>query len=187
MVDDLQDLDEAEGGPQPAQGRLLVRVDLGHGRTGLPPPWIVAAGPQVQVDPAALELELVDLALAEILTTGLEGEDLEVAGEVLELGQQFSYRHPTQRSASSAICDLGLRQSQPDLVATQGDRLGYGRHASPEARPVGQTVGARTAIRAVLARGTAPYQQLGAGPGGAGELPRERASAIGRQVSADGS
>jgi hypothetical protein len=34
VVDDPQDLDEAEGGPQPAQGRLLVGVDLGHGTAG---------------------------------------------------------------------------------------------------------------------------------------------------------
>jgi hypothetical protein len=33
----------------------------------------------VQVDPAALELELVDLALAVVLTAGLEREDLQVA------------------------------------------------------------------------------------------------------------
>lgn len=31
VVDDLQDLDEAEGGPQPSQDRLLVGVELGHG------------------------------------------------------------------------------------------------------------------------------------------------------------
>jgi hypothetical protein len=31
MVDDPQDLDEAEGGSQPPQGRLLVGVDFGHG------------------------------------------------------------------------------------------------------------------------------------------------------------
>jgi hypothetical protein len=30
----------------------------------------------VQVDPAALELELVDLAFAVVLTAGLEGENL---------------------------------------------------------------------------------------------------------------
>jgi len=48
----------------------------------------------VQVDPAALELELVDLALAVIFAAGLEGEDLKVAGQVLELGQQFLYGHP---------------------------------------------------------------------------------------------
>jgi hypothetical protein len=41
----------------------------------------------VQVDPAALELELVDLALAIVLAGGLEGQDLQVAGEVLELGE----------------------------------------------------------------------------------------------------
>ena len=97
MVDDLQSLDEAESGPQPAQGRLLVRVDLGHDPSRLPPWWIVASGPQVQVDPAALELELVDLALAVVLTARLEGEDLQVTGQVLELGQQFSY--PSSYSA----------------------------------------------------------------------------------------
>jgi hypothetical protein len=31
VVEDPQDLDEAEGGAQPPQGRLLVGVDLGHG------------------------------------------------------------------------------------------------------------------------------------------------------------
>jgi hypothetical protein len=67
----------------------------------LPPRWFVASGPEVQVDPAALELELVDLTLAVVLTTRLEGEDLQVARQVLELGQQFSYRHPTQRSAQA--------------------------------------------------------------------------------------
>ena len=70
-----------------AAGRLLLGVDLGHGPSRLPPPRLVAAGPEVQVDPAALELELVDLALAVVLAAGFEGEDLQVAGEVLELGQ----------------------------------------------------------------------------------------------------
>jgi len=41
----------------------------------------------VQIYPAALELELVDLALAVVFATGLEDQDLQVAGEVLELGQ----------------------------------------------------------------------------------------------------
>jgi hypothetical protein len=59
MVDDPEDHDEAEGGSQPAQGRLLVRVELGHARSRLPPRRLVPSGPQVQVDPAALELELV--------------------------------------------------------------------------------------------------------------------------------
>jgi hypothetical protein len=54
VVDDPQDLDEAEGGPQPAQGRLLVGVDRSHGPSQLSPRWLVASGLQVQVDPAAL-------------------------------------------------------------------------------------------------------------------------------------
>jgi hypothetical protein len=49
--------------------------------------WLVAAGPEVQIDPAALEFELVDLAFAVVLAAGLEGQDLQVAGEVLELDQ----------------------------------------------------------------------------------------------------
>jgi hypothetical protein len=87
LVCDLQDLDEAEGGAQASQGCLLVGVELGPGRNGLAPRWLVASGPEVEVDPAALELELVDLALAVVLAAGFEGEDLQVAGEVLELGQ----------------------------------------------------------------------------------------------------
>jgi hypothetical protein len=34
VVDDPQDLDEAEGGSQPPQGRRLVGVDLGHRPAG---------------------------------------------------------------------------------------------------------------------------------------------------------
>jgi hypothetical protein len=30
MANDLDDLDETEGGPRPAKGRELVIVDLGH-------------------------------------------------------------------------------------------------------------------------------------------------------------
>jgi hypothetical protein len=39
----------------------------------------------VQIDPAALELELVDLALAVVFAAGLERQHLQVAGEALEL------------------------------------------------------------------------------------------------------
>jgi hypothetical protein len=53
VVDDLQDLDEAEGGPQPPQGRLLIGIQFGHDPGRLPPRRLVAAGPKVQVDPAA--------------------------------------------------------------------------------------------------------------------------------------
>ena len=38
MANDLNDLDGAGGGPQPAQGRELVIVDLGH-VTITPPSW----------------------------------------------------------------------------------------------------------------------------------------------------
>jgi hypothetical protein len=62
----------------------------------------------VQVDAAALELELVDLALAVVFAAGLEGEDLQVAREVLELGQQLSYGHLTQCSVLSAVCGVEL-------------------------------------------------------------------------------
>ena len=37
MANDLDDLDGAEGGPQPAEGRKLVIIDLRH-PTIMPPP-----------------------------------------------------------------------------------------------------------------------------------------------------
>ena len=83
----------AEGGSQPPQGRLLVGVDLGHGLGWLRPRRLVPAGPEVKVDPVALEFELVDLAFAVVLAAGLEGQDLQVTGKVLKLGQQVSYCH----------------------------------------------------------------------------------------------
>ena len=42
------------------------------------------------------------------LAARLERENLQVAREVLELGRQFSNRHPTQRSVLSAVCGLEL-------------------------------------------------------------------------------
>jgi hypothetical protein len=53
VVDDPQNLDEAEGGSQAPQGRRLVGVDLGHGSGWLSPRWLVASGSEVQVDAAA--------------------------------------------------------------------------------------------------------------------------------------
>ena len=90
MVDDPQDLDEAEGGSQLPQGRLLVGVDLSHGPARLAPRRLVPACAKMQVDPAALELELVDLALAVILAAGLEREQFGISRELLQFGQQFS-------------------------------------------------------------------------------------------------
>jgi hypothetical protein len=101
-------------------------------------------GPEVQVDPAALEFELVDLAFAVVLAAGLEGEDLQVAGEVLELGQQFSYRHPTQRSAPSAVCGpelggnwLDWSDREPRMVRMRGVRAPHRRtaHTAHTAHP----------------------------------------------------
>ena len=80
VVNDLQDFDEAGGGPQPAQGRLLVGIQLGHGPSRLPPRRLVASSPKVQIDSVALELELIDLALTVVLAAGLEGEQLRIAG-----------------------------------------------------------------------------------------------------------
>jgi hypothetical protein len=47
MLDDLQDLDEAEGGSEPAQGCLLIGIDLGHGTGSLLLRWLVASGTEV--------------------------------------------------------------------------------------------------------------------------------------------
>jgi hypothetical protein len=83
-VGDREDLNEAEGSSQAAQGRWLVRIGFGHDPSRLPPPWLVSSDPEVQIHPAALKLKLVDLALAVVLTASLEREHLGVAGERLE-------------------------------------------------------------------------------------------------------
>ena len=56
------------------------------------------SAPAVTFRPIACEsplnnASLVELAFAVVFAAGLEGEDLQVAGEALELGQQVSYRH----------------------------------------------------------------------------------------------
>jgi hypothetical protein len=51
MANDLDDLDGAEVGPQPAQGRELVIVDLRHA-TIMPPPWLTI-GPLPWLVPSA--------------------------------------------------------------------------------------------------------------------------------------
>jgi hypothetical protein len=101
VVHDLEDLDEAKGGPKPPQGRFLVGIELGHGRSWLSARWLVASSPEVQVDPATLELELVDLPLAVVLAAGLEREQFGISRELLQLGQQFSYRHALSVASSA--------------------------------------------------------------------------------------
>jgi hypothetical protein len=51
----------------------------------LPP--VVSPDTEVQVDAAALSLNLVDLALAVLLTTSLECQHLRILGKVLQLLQ----------------------------------------------------------------------------------------------------
>jgi hypothetical protein len=40
----------------------------------------------VEVDPAALQFDLVDLSLAVVFAAGLEGQDLQASRKMLELG-----------------------------------------------------------------------------------------------------
>jgi hypothetical protein len=90
---DLEDHDETERGLQATQGRLLIGVDLGHARVRLPLRWLVPPGSELEVDLVALvalELDVVDLALAVLLAARLEGEHLRVLREVLDLTQHLS-------------------------------------------------------------------------------------------------
>jgi hypothetical protein len=173
VVDDPEDLDEAEGGSQPPQGHLLVGVDLAYGPSRLPPLWLVASGSEVQVDPAALELQLVDLALAVVLAAGLKGEHLEVAGQVLELSKQFSYRHPTQRSVLSAVCGLDLgdaaRSARPSAMG-RSDSFAAGS-GGRRSRRVGDEVvadaGQTPPLVGVASAVTGPHDDRGGSdPGG---------------------
>jgi hypothetical protein len=59
VVDDLQDLNEAEGGPQPSQDVSWSGSSLAMGAGRLSPRWLVASGPEVQVHPAALPLQFI--------------------------------------------------------------------------------------------------------------------------------
>jgi hypothetical protein len=54
---------------------------------------VVPAGAKVQVHPAALPLNLVDLAFAVVLAASLEREQLRVTRERLDCCQQVSYCH----------------------------------------------------------------------------------------------
>jgi hypothetical protein len=51
VADDLDDLDEAEGGPQPAEGRELIIIDLRH-PTIMPPAWPDDRASALAVPPA---------------------------------------------------------------------------------------------------------------------------------------
>ena len=59
MATDLDDLDETEGGPQPAKGRELVIIDLGHATMGKRR-WTSAGTPpgSAPEDPGRVGVEL---------------------------------------------------------------------------------------------------------------------------------
>jgi hypothetical protein len=63
----------------------------------------------MQVHPAALDFEFVDLALAVFLAAGLEGQDLQIAREVLELG-----------SSSRTVIPLSVACQALYVVLSQG-------------------------------------------------------------------
>jgi hypothetical protein len=65
----------------------------GQGRGRLATWRSVPAGAEVQVHPATLELELVDVALAVVPAPGLEGQQLGVPRERLEDCQHVSNCH----------------------------------------------------------------------------------------------
>jgi hypothetical protein len=115
VVDDPQDLDEAEGDPQAPQGRLLVGVDLGHGPTGYGRGGSSRRGLEVQVDPSALDLELVDLALAVLLTrprrTGPRGRGAGAAA-----GPAFLVPSSTERSGTYALREMTGRPGRQLLA-----------------------------------------------------------------------
>jgi hypothetical protein len=62
----------------------------------------------VEVDPAALKFDLVDLALAVLLTTSMERQRLSVPREVLERGQHVLNCH----SARVAGCVLSSNKGR---------------------------------------------------------------------------
>ena len=103
----------------------MVGVDLGHGPDRLPPVWLVAAGPQVKEDPAALELELVDLALADSSQPASKARTPLGRGGGAGAQPAVLDLHPTQRSD---ICALREERSQASVMVSEAIR-GLG-HAS---------------------------------------------------------
>jgi hypothetical protein len=77
------------------RGRLLAKRGFCVAKgSRLDSPRVVPTDAEVQIHPAALPFDLVDLALAVVLTTGLERQQLSVPRERLERGQHVSYSPP---------------------------------------------------------------------------------------------
>jgi len=71
-----------------SRDRRLGKSSRGQRGTGrLPPGRLVSPDAEMQVHPAALPLDLIDLALAVLLAASLERQHLDVPWDVLELGQ----------------------------------------------------------------------------------------------------
>jgi hypothetical protein len=75
---------------------------------GLASRRVIPAGAQVQVHPAALRLDLIDLALAVVLAAGLEGEQLRIPRERLEGGQHVSNCHAPSVAAPAQSVSLHI-------------------------------------------------------------------------------
>jgi hypothetical protein len=74
----------------------------------------IAAYAKVQVDAMAEPFEVVELALAVLLTPRLEGQHLCPPRQVLQPGPEFSYGHPTHRAGRACLVITardGLRQA----------------------------------------------------------------------------
>jgi hypothetical protein len=84
----------AERPPLPDRGLRWPPATPGRGRRRhLASRWVVAADAKVQVHPAALALDLIDLAFAVVLASGLEGEQFGFPRERLEGCQHVSHSH----------------------------------------------------------------------------------------------
>jgi hypothetical protein len=113
-----KDFDEAERGPQPPKRRVLVGIDR-HRR--LPRRRIVQSDSEVQVDPAPLPLDLVDLALAVLLAAWFEGEQFRLPRKLLEFGQHLSDGHLLIVVIQALLVTPGLRRWCSNVEL----RLGY--------------------------------------------------------------
>jgi hypothetical protein len=101
---DLDDLNEAEGGPQPAEGRELVIIDLGH-TTMMPPSWLESRPPWPASSATASKSERQTAppgdGAADSWSRWLKG--CETARQVTDPAHAMPWRETTDFSASSLL------------------------------------------------------------------------------------
>jgi hypothetical protein len=85
----------------------IRRAPQARGQSRLTSQRVVSAGAEVQVHPAALPLDLVDLAFAVVLAAGLECEQLCIPRERLECRQHVPYCHAPSVAASPHTVSSG--------------------------------------------------------------------------------